>query len=311
MAKLEHEIKNHHLSINSLLRKKTSMKYFSNTAFKIMCLVSALLLGVVLLSIVVFIGKTGLIVFKDVSLKEYFFSTTWDPYSEKYGAAIFILGTLSLTAVTMVFAIPLSLGVAIFIVEVAPDWLKRIIRPILDLLVGIPSIIYGYLGLTILIPFLIKITGAIMGDGLLAAALVLTLMVLPTIARISDDAITAVPVELREASYALGSSRFQTIAKVVIPAAKPGIMTAIILGMGRALGETMAVVMVIGNTAQLPETLLTPTSVLTSNIVMQILDVQFDSTWSYALYMMAFLLLLISISMILIVRRIRTKGDMR
>ncbi|WP_108670296.1 phosphate ABC transporter permease subunit PstC [Peribacillus acanthi] len=308
MAKLEHELKTH-LPVNHLLHKKIKAKYLSNSVFKILCFISAFLLGLVLLSIVIFIGKTGLLVFKDVSITEYFFSTTWDPYTEKYGAAIFIIGTLSLTALTMVIAVPISLAIAIFIVEIAPGWLKGVIRPLLDLLVGIPSIIYGYLGLTILIPLLMDATGAIMGDGLLAASLVLTLMVLPTIARISDDAIMAVPSELREASYALGSSRFQTIVKVVLPAAKPGILTAIILGMGRALGETMAVVMVIGNTAQFPETLLTPTSVLTSNIVMQILDVQFDSTWNYALYMMAFLLLMISIIMILIVRRIRAKGE--
>ena len=147
-----------------------------------------------------------------------------------------------------------------------------------------------------------------MGDGLLAAAIVLVIMVLPTISRISDDAITAVSPELREASYALGASRMQTIFRVLIPAAGPGILTAIILGMARAIGETMAVVMVIGNTPQLASDLLTPTAVLTSNIVNQIIDVEFDSTWNYALYMMAFLLLIISNVLIIIIRKLRAKG---
>ena len=145
---------------------------------------------------------------------------------------------------------------AIFTAEIAPNWLKGVMRPVLDLLVGIPSIVYGYLGLTVLIPFLRTVTGTTMGDGLLAAAIVLVIMVLPTIARISDDAITAVPLELREASYALGASRMQTIIKVLLPAAGPAIFTAIILGMARAIGETMAVVMVIGNTPQLAQTYL-------------------------------------------------------
>ena len=125
-----------------------------------------------------------------------------------------LLGTFALTGLTLLFATPISIGVAIFTAEIAPNWLKRLLRPVLDLLVGIPSIVYGYLGLTILIPFLRNITGATMGDGLLAAAIVLTIMVLPTISRISDDAITSVPLELREASYALGSTRMQTIIKV-------------------------------------------------------------------------------------------------
>ncbi len=182
-------------------------------------------------------------------------------------------------------------------------------RPMLDLLVGIPSIVYGFLGLTILIPFIRETTGTLVGDGFFAAALVLTMMVLPTVARISDDAICAVPQHLREAGYALGSTKLQVITRIVLPAARPGILTAIILGMTRAIGETMAVVMVIGNTAQFGWDLLTPTSVLTSNIVMQITNVQFDSTWNYALYMMAFLLLFISLVLIIIIRQLRPKGE--
>ena len=247
-------------------------------------------------------------VFKDVSFTEFFFSTTWEPFEEKYGAASFIIGTLELTGLTLLLAAPISIAMAIFTAEIAPDWLKRLLRPVLDLLVGIPSIVYGYLGLTVLIPFLRNITGTTMGDGLLAAAIILVIMVLPTISRISDDAITAVSPELREASYALGASRMQTIFRVLIPAAGPGLLTAIILGMARAIGETMAVVMVIGNTPQLASDLLTPTAVLTSNIVNQIIDVEFDSTWNYALYMMAFLLLIISNVLIIIIRKLRAKG---
>jgi phosphate transport system permease protein len=133
-------------------------------------------------------------------------------------------------------------------------------------------------------------------------------MVLPTISRISDDAISAVPNKYRDAAYALGANRFQTVIRVVLPAARSGIMYAVILGMTRAIGETMAVVMVIGNTAQLANSLFTPTAVLTSNIVMQISSVEFDSTWNHGLYMMGFILLAISILMIVAVRMLQKKG---
>lgn len=307
MAKIEQELRKPYL-ISRDKKQITSRTYFRNRMFQLFCFLSVLVLGVALLSIIVFVGRTGSLVFIDVSLQEFFFSTIWEPYDDKFGAAIFILGTLALTGLTLLFSAPISIGVAIFTAEIAPNWLKRILRPVLDLLVGIPSIVYGYLGLTVLIPFLRNITGATMGDGLLASAVVLSIMVLPTISRISDDAITSVPLELREASYALGSTRMQTTLKVILPAAAPGIFTAVILGMARAIGETMAVVMVIGNTPQLPSDLFTPTSVLTSNIVNQIIDVEFDSTWNNALYMMAFLLLIISNVLIIIIRKLRVKG---
>jgi phosphate transport system permease protein len=308
MVKVEPQLKVSHLLNSEKAKRFQKLAILKSKLFKGLSISSVIILGILLLSLIFFIGSIGLLVFSDVSFAEFFFSTTWEPYDDKYGAAVFIIGTFALTGLTLLFAIPISLGVSIFTAEIAPHWLKRLLRVVLDLLVGIPSIVYGYLGLTILIPFLREITGAIMGDGLLAAAIVLNIMVLPTIARISDDAISSVPLELREASYALGSTRMQTILKVVIPAASPGIFTAVILGMARAIGETMAVVMVIGNTAQLPSDLLSPTAVLTSNIVNQIIDVEFDSTWNYALYMMAFLLLLISNLLIIIIRRLRSKG---
>jgi phosphate transport system permease protein len=308
MEKIEQEFHSVPLKVENLFTKQSKRKYLKNYAFKTICFVSALLLGIVLLAITIFVGKTGLLVFKDVPVTEFFFSKTWEPYEDKFGAAIFIIGTLSLTGLTMLFSVPISLAFAIFIAEIAPGWMQKIVRSMLDLLVGIPSIIYGYLGLTILVPFLRDVTGSLMGDGLLAASLVLTLMVLPTITRISDDAISAVSEDLKEGSYALGATRFQTVFRIILPAAKTGILTASILGMARAIGETMAVVMVIGNTPQLPTNLVTPTAVLTSNIVMQIIDVPFGSTWNNALYMMAFLLLLISTFIILIIRSIRSKG---
>ncbi|WP_433945855.1 phosphate ABC transporter permease subunit PstC [Paenibacillus sp. SN-8-1] len=295
---------------SSWKRGRGSRVRFTNGLFKYYFLFSILALCLVLALVIFFIGKTAILTFKDISLADFFLSFDWTPEEGKFGAASFIVNTISLTALTLVFAVPISIGMAILIAEIAPKWLKSFIRPILDLLVGIPSIVYGYLGLTVLIPIIRELSGENLGDGMLAASLVLTIMILPTVSRISDDAISAVPKKYREAAYALGSTRLQVIMKVVLPAAARGIAAAVILGMTRAIGETMAVVMVIGNTAQLATSLFSPTSVLTSNIVMQISNVEFDSTWNYALHMMAFLLLIISFGLIMIIRLIsRKRGD--
>jgi phosphate transport system permease protein len=283
---------------------------WSNRMFRILCIGSAAFVCLVLFCILVLMLRTGVLTFADVSLKEFFFSTNWDPENEHYGALTFILGTFALTGLTMLMAIPLSVIIAVFLAEMTPKWLRRLLRPVLDLLVGIPSVVYGYLGLTVLIPWLRDLSGRDLADGLLAASIVLTIMVLPTISRISDDAISAVPNKYRDAAYALGTNRFQTITRVVLPAARGGIMYAVILGMTRAIGETMAVVMVIGNTAQLPTSLFTPTAVLTSNIVMQISSVEFDSIWNHGLYMMGFILLAISILMIVAVRMLQKRGGL-
>lgn len=279
-----------------------------NILFKNYFRFSIFALCFVLALVIFFIGRTAILTFKEVSLAEFFFSFDWTPEEGRFGAALFIVNTLSLTGLTLVIAVPISVGMAILIAEIAPMWMKKCIRPILDLLVGIPSIVYGYLGLTILLPLLRDLSGEGLGDGLLAAALVLTIMILPTICRISDDAIVAVPRKYRDAAYALGSTRLQVILRVVLPAASRGIIASVILGMTRAIGETMAVVMVIGNTAQLAKSLFSPTSVLTSNIVMQISNVEFDSTWNHALHMMAFFLLLISFILILCIRFMSRKG---
>ncbi|RCX19836.1 phosphate ABC transporter membrane protein 1 (PhoT family) [Fontibacillus phaseoli] len=295
-------------SSKRVLTGRFSKAFFINKLFKNYFLFSILTLCAVLAMVIFFIGRTAVLVFGDVSPAEFFFSLDWTPEEGRFGAGLFIINTLSLTVLTLIMAVPISVGLAILMAEIAPKWLKKSIRPVLDLLVGIPSIVYGYLGLTVLLPLLRELSGEGLGDGLLAAAIVLTIMILPTISRISDDAIGAVPKKYREAAYALGSTRLQVIFRVVLPAAGRGIVAAVILGMTRAIGETMAVVMVIGNTPQLAKSLFAPASVLTSNIVMQISNVEFDSTWNYALHMMAFLLLLISFALILIIRYLGKKG---
>ena len=204
----------------------------------------------------------------------------------------------------MALGAPLGLAGAIFMAKVAPPWLREIMRPATDLYTAVPSVVYGFIGLTILVPFIREYFHVSTGFGLFAAGLILAVMILPTIISISEDALRAVPKSLEEASLALGATRWQTIWNVVLPAALPGVLTAIILAMARAIGETMAVQMVIGNTPQLAKSLFAPTSTLPSEIVVEMGNTPFGSAWGNSLFLMALVLLLLSLAMIIVIRRI-------
>ncbi|MCL5289920.1 MAG: phosphate ABC transporter permease subunit PstC [Firmicutes bacterium] len=168
----------------------------------------------------------------------------------------------------LIIGVPLSVGCAIFLAEIAPKQVTRVIRPAIELLAGIPSVVYGFYGLVILVPLIREIFGG-RGFSILGGSVVLAIMILPTIINISEDAIRAVPKEYKEGSLALGATHWQTIKKVIVPSARSGILTAIVLGMGRAIGETMAVIMVVGNVAALPESILDPIRTLTGNIAIE------------------------------------------
>jgi len=169
-------------------------------------------------------------------------------------------------------------------------------------LVGIPSVVYGWLGLTILVPGIATVFHLPDGDSLLAAGIVLSIMILPTVISLSEDALRVVPGALREGSAALGATRFETIVKVLIPSASSGLAVAVILGVARAIGETLAVQLVLGNAAIFPTSLLQPAAALTSEIVMEMGNAPDGSPWKDALFSMAFLLLLISMGLIVLIR---------
>jgi phosphate transport system permease protein len=264
---------------------------------------SACLMTILIFSIILFIGRQGLLTFGEVSPLEFFFSAAWDPSAKHFGALSFIMGSLLSTLVAVAIGTPLGLSGAIFLAKVAPDWLKRIMRPACDLYVAIPSVVYGYMGLILLVPLLREYLHLPTGFGVMAASLVLAIMIMPTILTISTDALNAVPKALGEASLALGATWWQTIWHVVLPAARPGIMTAIVLAMARAVGETMAVQMLIGHTPQLATSLFMPTATLTSDIVVEMGNTPFGSAWGNALFLMAFVLLILSLGMILLIRK--------
>lgn len=267
-------------------------------------IISASLMTIIIFSIIFFVGKQGLMTFTEVSPIEFFFTAKWDPMEQQFGALSFILGSVVVTLLAIIIGAPIGLAGAIFMAKVAPKWLREIMRPATDLYVAVPSVVYGYLGLMLLIPFLRDFFQVNSGFGVLAAGIILAIMILPTIISISEDAIRAVPRPLEEASLALGATRWQTLRGVVLPSAMPGILTAIILAMARAIGETMAVQMLIGNTPMVVTSLFSPTSALTSNIVVEMGNTPFGSAWGNSLFLMALVLLVISLGMILLIRRI-------
>lgn len=278
-------------------------RLFYDKCGRYLFIASAFLMTIIIFSIIFFVGRQGLMTFAEVSPLEFFFGAQWDPTLGKFGALSFIIGSVATTLLSVVIGAPLGLLGAIFLAKVAPVWLKNIMRPAMDLYVAIPSVVYGYIGLMVLVPFLRSTFGTTTGFGVLAASLVLAVMILPTILSISTDALNAVPRPLEEASLALGATWWQTMVHVIVPAAAPGILTAIVLAMARAVGETMAVQMLIGNTPQIITSLFTPTATLTSNIVVEMGNTPFGSVWGNALFLMAFVLLLVSLGMILLIRR--------
>jgi len=270
---------------------------------------SALIVIAILALVYYFVGSQSFQTFTQshITGQGFFLSSNWDAQNN-LGIAYFIIGSLSLVAVSLLFAVPLSLSVAIFISEIAPQWLKSPLRKAIELFLGIPSVIFGLIGLIVVVPLvrglLNLIAGGIFynGFGLVPAAIVVTFMILPTIATISYDAMQAVPRDLREGSYALGSTRWQTISHIVVPAARPGIMTGVILGIARALGETVAVAFVIGNSQHLPFGIthyfpylyIGPTSVLTTQLLFNFKEATQGSALYNALWTISFVLLVIS-----------------
>ncbi|NQU76734.1 MAG: phosphate ABC transporter permease subunit PstC [Planctomycetes bacterium] len=215
-----------------------------------------------------FIFREGLPIMMKVGLGKFLLSSNWYPQEGEFGIFPMIVGSVAVTVGAMLIGGTLGLGCAIVLAQFCPPRLVSLLKPGIELLAGIPSVVYGFIGVVILVPFIRDYIG---GPGLsvLAASVVLGVMVLPTVTSISFDALRAVPRTYREGSIALGATEWQTTRMVMLKAAKSGIVTAIILGMGRAIGETMAVIMVAGNTLDLPRSVLDPVRTLTSNIALE------------------------------------------
>jgi phosphate transport system permease protein len=232
----------------------------------------------------------------------FLFSPQFSPDDKHPGALVFIIGSLAITLFALCVGGPFGVAVGIFLSQLAPKAIASIVKPTIEILVGIPSVVYGWLGLTLLAPFIRNHLGSLTGFGLFTAGVVLSIMILPTVITLSEDALRAVPDTIREGSMALGATRWQTIFHVLLPAARSGLTVAVILGIARAIGETLAVQMVIGNAAALPRGLFSPTAALTTEIVTDMGSAPTGSVLYHSLFSMAFLLLLIAMGLILAVR---------
>ena len=276
------------------------------------CIAVATLLVVTLIFMV---AQHGIATFTvdGVSLTSFLTGTTWSPHTTddsgqlQLGALPMIVGSFAVTLLSCLFVLPFALGLAIFIVEVAPGFGRKVLQPAIELLVGIPSVVYGLLGLSVVVPW-VRSWADGTGYGIFAASIVLAVMVLPTVTSLATDAIASVPDSYREGSYGLGCMRWQTIWHVVLKSASPGIMTAIILGMTRAFGEALAVQMVIGNAVAIPDSLFTPASTLTSVLTMGMGNEAMGTVANDALWSLALVLLAMSLVFILIVHLIGRKG---
>ncbi len=263
--------------------------------------IAALAAIVAVFFIIAFLLRDGYQIVLDTGLWNFLFGAEWNPTSRNpaYGVFPLITGTILVMALAMVIAVPLSIGSAVFIAEIASPGMKSIIKPAIELLAGIPSVVYGFFGLILLTDWIRIAFDQPSGSSWLAGSILLAIMAIPTITSVAEDAISSVPREFKEGSLALGATHWQTIRRVIVPGALSGISAAIILGMGRAIGETMAVLMVTGNAAVIPDPIydvFSPVRTLTGTLGIEMGEVAFGSTHYHALFGVAVVLLFITLA---------------
>jgi phosphate transport system permease protein len=302
--------------MNTTVRENVSHTIFA---------VCAAFLVLAMLAIFVFVGANAYQTFTvhHINPLDFFFGTSWFPDSGQVGALYMIIGSITVTIFAVLVSTPVSVGLAVFVTEIAPVWAQRLMQPVFELFLGIPSIIYGLLALQILVPAIAYVYNYLVGAyyyngfGIIAAALVLAIMIMPTITTLSIDAVRALPTGLREASLALGATRWQTIRKVLIPASSSGIFTGVVLGLGRAIGETLAVSFVIGASPNslpfhfvnyFPFIAFTPTSTITVQLLFDFAEATPGSLNYDAIWTLSFVLLIVSLLLVLISRWIGSRS---
>ncbi|MFO7945735.1 MAG: phosphate ABC transporter permease subunit PstC [Armatimonadota bacterium] len=254
---------------------------------------------VFVLLIFFFLLRDSLAVLQHATMADILAGTRWSPTFEPshFGMVPLMLGTLYVTIGAMIIGIPLGVACAVFVAEVAPGWMQEVLKPAVELLAAIPSVVYGFLGLLMLGPWLADILNLPVGQFAALGSLILAFMAMPTIVSVSEDAIRAVPFALRQSSWALGATRWQTISRVTLPAARSGIIAAVMLGLGRAIGETMTVLMVTGNAAVMPEGLKgfwRPVRTMTATIAAEMGETAHGSPHYHALFMVGLILFVIT-----------------
>jgi phosphate transport system permease protein len=246
--------------------------------------------------IFLFLLREGLPALWETSLGN-LFGRTWYPNEDYFGTLPLILGSVLVTAGAVVLALPLGLATAVFVREVAPGWLREILKPMIEVLAGIPSVVLGFLGMVVVAPLVRQALDLPTGLTAFAGSIVLGYMALPTVISVAEDAIDAVPQSYRDGALAMGATHWQTIWRVVLPAARSGIIMAVMLGIGRAIGETMAVMMVTGNAARLPQewnALFLPVRTMTATIAAEMGEVAQGSTHYHVLFAVGILLFVVT-----------------
>lgn len=249
---------------------------------------------VAVVAICLFLLANGLPAMAEIGWKEFLLGSNWRPLEGRFGIFPMIVGSLCVTAGAMVVGVPLGLFCAVFMARFCPPGPYRLLKPAVDLMAGIPSIVYGFFALMVIVPFLRQMAGG-SGKGMLAASILLGIMILPTIISVAEAAIRAVPEGCYEGSLALGATKERSVFFAVLPAAKTGILAGIVLGMGRAVGETMAVVMICGNQSVLPQSIVSGVRTLTANIVLEMgyaTDLHRDALIATAVVLFVFILII-------------------
>jgi len=262
-------------------------------------LCNAVLAAVVLFGILGYLLFFGVRTFSGTSLAGFLFGLRWNPdaFGEPaYGLVPLLVGSLLTTAIALVIGIPLGIAGAVFIAERLKGRLRTVVKTVVELFAGFPSVVIGFFGLVVVAPFIARLFGVPSGLNLLNAGVLLAFMSLPTIISVSDDALRVVPQSYREAAYALGATPWTTAMRIVLPAAKSGILAAVMLGFGRAVGETMAVLMVAGNAPIIPRSLFDPVRTITATIAVELGETPFHTTHFYALFALGLVLFLIALA---------------
>lgn len=277
---------------------RTTQKIKESVIGKVILGCGVLSIAVVVL-IFAFLTRDALSLFSSYSPLDFLTGRNWYPISDPpvFGILPLVLGSLLVTVIAIVLAIPLGIGTAIYIAEIAPGWLKEILKPLMEIVAAIPSVVLAFIGLTLLAPFIQDLLGLNTGLTALTGGIMLAFMALPTIVSIAEDAINAVPRSYREGSLAMGATRWQTTGRVVVPAAMSGISAAVMLGIGRAIGETMVVLMVTGNAAVMPtsvDSALKPVRTLTGTIAQEMGETVFGSSHHFALFAIGLVLFIIT-----------------
>jgi phosphate transport system permease protein len=263
--------------------------------------------------IFLFLLKEGAPAFWEVSLGN-LFGDRWYPNEDLFGTLPLILGSLLVTVGAVVIALPLGLATAVFIRELAPDWLREILKPLIEVLAGIPSVVLGFLGMVAVAPLMRESLNIPTGLTAFTGSLMLAYMALPTIISVAEDAIDAVPKGYRDGALAMGATHWQTIWRVVMPAARSGVIIAVMLGIGRAIGETMAVMMVTGNAARIPRewyALFLPARTMTATIAAEMGEVAQGSTHYHVLFAVGILLFVVTFIINAIASAVIVKGGSR